>query len=111
MVLNFQQRVILGGTFTKRNTKNQGCLKVTSLKLSPSPGFKILNIGKTFMLKLQENSDIWQIYCIRQPKKIIHKISLQNTLQFSAFCTPFKTILINCAKTNIFKNPLAEENG
>ncbi|RNA25987.1 hypothetical protein BpHYR1_042837 [Brachionus plicatilis] len=25
-------------------------------------------IVKTFMLKLQENSDIWKIYCIRQPK-------------------------------------------
>ncbi|RNA26534.1 hypothetical protein BpHYR1_048268 [Brachionus plicatilis] len=24
---------------------------------------------KKFMLKLQQNSDIWQIYCIRQPKK------------------------------------------
>ncbi|RMZ94886.1 hypothetical protein BpHYR1_013547 [Brachionus plicatilis] len=28
-------------------------------------------IVKTFMLKLRENSDIWKIYCIRQPKKTI----------------------------------------
>ncbi|RNA39299.1 hypothetical protein BpHYR1_005084 [Brachionus plicatilis] len=26
-------------------------------------------ILRKFLLKLQENSDIWQIYCIRQPKK------------------------------------------
>ncbi|RNA12860.1 hypothetical protein BpHYR1_002051 [Brachionus plicatilis] len=25
---------------------------------------------KKFMLKLQQNSDIWQIFCIRQPKSI-----------------------------------------
>ncbi|RNA15605.1 hypothetical protein BpHYR1_015878 [Brachionus plicatilis] len=25
-------------------------------------------VQKKFMLKLQKNSDIWQIYCIRQPK-------------------------------------------
>ncbi|RNA09212.1 hypothetical protein BpHYR1_050616 [Brachionus plicatilis] len=28
-----------------------------------------------------------------------HKIGLKNTLQFSAFCTPLKSILINCAST------------
>ncbi|RNA02087.1 hypothetical protein BpHYR1_016857 [Brachionus plicatilis] len=46
------------------------------LRTAPSPGFKSLKnfdfetIVKTFMLKLQQNSGIWQIYCIKQPKSI-----------------------------------------
>ncbi|RNA01270.1 hypothetical protein BpHYR1_019973 [Brachionus plicatilis] len=32
--------------------------------------FKILKSQKKFMLKLQHNSDIWQIYCISQPKNL-----------------------------------------
>ncbi|RNA31352.1 hypothetical protein BpHYR1_037463 [Brachionus plicatilis] len=45
-----------------------------SLKINifnPSPDFKILNTEKKFILKLQQNSEIWQIYCIRQPKKCL----------------------------------------
>ncbi|RNA11034.1 hypothetical protein BpHYR1_007897 [Brachionus plicatilis] len=28
------------------------------------------------MLKLQKNSDIWQIYCIRQPKRLLNNSGL-----------------------------------
>ncbi|RNA07407.1 hypothetical protein BpHYR1_033688 [Brachionus plicatilis] len=35
-----------------------------TISIDPSSG----RIVKTFMLKLHENSDIGQIYCIRQPK-------------------------------------------
>ncbi|RNA24646.1 hypothetical protein BpHYR1_017813 [Brachionus plicatilis] len=38
------------------------------LKRISSPGFKILNTEEEIYAKLQQNSDIWQIYCIRQPK-------------------------------------------
>ncbi|RNA02167.1 hypothetical protein BpHYR1_041954 [Brachionus plicatilis] len=34
-------------------------------------------------------------------ENLVLKIGLQNTLQFSAFCTPLKSILINCAHTYI----------
>ncbi|RNA19140.1 hypothetical protein BpHYR1_026565 [Brachionus plicatilis] len=33
---------------------------------------------KTFMLKLQENSDIWQIYWIRRPKNSLRKFFMSN---------------------------------
>ncbi|RNA18265.1 hypothetical protein BpHYR1_033991 [Brachionus plicatilis] len=55
-------------------------LEVKSLKSTPSPVFKILNteekIVKTFMLKLQENSNKWQIYWIRQPKKNVSNVEI-----------------------------------
>ncbi|RMZ94001.1 hypothetical protein BpHYR1_015845 [Brachionus plicatilis] len=37
-------------------------------------------------------------------KSKVNKISLQNTLQFFAFCTPLKIILINYAIIQIFLN-------
>ncbi|RNA05239.1 hypothetical protein BpHYR1_037428 [Brachionus plicatilis] len=39
-------------------------------------------IVKTFMLKLQENSEIFQIYCIRQPKKAISKLEEYLKMRF-----------------------------
>ncbi|RNA15953.1 hypothetical protein BpHYR1_042730 [Brachionus plicatilis] len=44
--------------------------------------------------------------------KIFSKISLQNTLQFYAFCTPLKSILINYASVKYFgvKNYLLLKN-
>ncbi|RMZ93812.1 hypothetical protein BpHYR1_022068, partial [Brachionus plicatilis] len=52
-----------------------------NLKIFYSNSFKFLNLGKNN--KFAECS----------------KIDLQNTLQFTAFCTPSKSILINCAST------------
>ncbi|RNA40457.1 hypothetical protein BpHYR1_013677 [Brachionus plicatilis] len=43
--------------------------------------FKSHKTQKKFMLKLQENSDIWQIYCIRQPKTLF--LILSDYIDFS----------------------------
>ncbi|RNA38503.1 endoribonuclease Dicer, partial [Brachionus plicatilis] len=52
----------------------------------------------------------------KSPKKIpifkilLHKISLQNIQQFYAFCTPLKSILINCAIKKLVCQPQMEDS-
>ncbi|RMZ98305.1 hypothetical protein BpHYR1_027631 [Brachionus plicatilis] len=47
--------------------------------------------------ELQLGKNIRYLHCMLQRDNLVLKISLQNTLQFSAFCTPLKSILIDCA--------------
>ncbi|RNA14013.1 hypothetical protein BpHYR1_035940 [Brachionus plicatilis] len=59
----------------ERNRKNFACLSfikslILFIKSDSDSISNMEKIVKTFMLKLQENSDIWQIYCIKQPKKM-----------------------------------------
>ncbi|RNA24879.1 hypothetical protein BpHYR1_005261 [Brachionus plicatilis] len=44
--------------------------------------------AKKFMLKLQQNSDIWQIYCIRQPKNLDFFLGLLNNSGYNYARTP-----------------------
>ncbi|RNA03468.1 hypothetical protein BpHYR1_023464 [Brachionus plicatilis] len=60
-----------------------------------------------FMIKTVEFYEILDVTLINIFFNLIifaNKIGLQNTLQFSAFCTPLKSILINCAIIQFFVN-------
>ncbi|RNA25685.1 hypothetical protein BpHYR1_000991 [Brachionus plicatilis] len=63
--------------------------------------FDIAEIVKKFMLKLHENSDKWQIYCIRQPKKGQNERSEQSWYNLSTFNLIFFNLFYMCRAKKI----------
>nr|RNA32468.1 hypothetical protein BpHYR1_004478 [Brachionus plicatilis] len=57
--------------------------------------------GWTFMLKLQENSDAWQIYYIRQPMKILLIFKKRFDLCVGIFIKNYKKIDLKISEINL----------